>query len=498
MKVNGCATIFQHQEAHWLTRTGCTLLIFCFATAIASQAQKHDVLVRFVNPNGGNPTSLVQGADGNFYGVGITGGHNAAGSFFKVTPAGGVTRLYVFCPVKPCSNGKTPNGLILASDGNFYGTTHFGGELHEGPGPGTVFRMTPGGVITTLHIFCSAPPSCTDGFYPEGDLVQGSDGALYGTTSIGGTHYGGTIFKITISGEFTSLYNFCSEPSCADGATPAAGLVEASNGAFYGTTSRGGANPCNPYGGCGTLFRISASGKLTTLYSFCAQPNCADGMFPATGLLQAADGKIYGATSSGGLIDGTCTTGCGTTFRISPSGGPPTLLHAFTSSEGAQVQRLIQATDGSVYGTARLGGSSNLGTLFKMDPAGSVTVLFNFCNAAACHFSTNPVGLIQSTNGLFYGTTTGPGNGTLYTFGFPPFITMTPSSGPVGTMVKIYGTDLSGATEVTFNGGVSATFTIVSPGEIDASVPAGALFGPVKVITPAATLVSNVVFRVAP
>jgi uncharacterized repeat protein (TIGR03803 family) len=174
------------------------------------------------------------------------------------------------------------------------------------------------------------------------------------------------------------------------------------------------------------------------------------------------------------------------------------LLHAFTSSEGSQVQRLIQATDGSVYGTARLGGSSNLGTLFKMDSAGSVTVLFNFCNGAACHFSTNPVGLMQSTNGLFYGTTTGPGNGTVFTFGFPPFITMSPSSGPVGTMVKIYGTDLSSATEVTFNGGASATFTIVSPGEIDASVPAGALYGPVKVTTPAATLVSNVVFRVTP
>ena len=103
---------------------------------------------------------------------------------------------------------------------------------------------------------------------------------------------------------------------------------------------------------------------------------------------------------------------------------------------------------------------------------------------------------MQSTNGLFYGTTTGPGNGTLFTFGFPPLIRMSPSSGPVGTTVRIYGTDLSGATEVTFNGGVSATFTIVSPGEIDTSVPAGALFGPVKVTTPAGILLSNGVFRV--
>ncbi|HST10488.1 MAG TPA: hypothetical protein VLL05_08915, partial [Terriglobales bacterium] len=100
--------------------------------------------------------------------------------------------------------------------------------------------------------------------------------------------------------------------------------------------------------------------------------------------------------------------------------------------------------------------------------------------------------------GLFYGTTTGPGNGTLFTYGFPPFIKMSPASGPVGTMVRIFGTDLSGATEVTFNGGVPANFTIVAPGEIDTSVPPGALFGPVKVTTPAGILVSNVVFRVTP
>ena len=133
-----------------------------------------------------------------------------------------------------------------------------------------------------------------------------------------------------------------------------------------------------------------------------------------------------------------------------------------------------------------------------MDSAGSVNVLLNFCNAAACKFSTNPVGLIQSTNGLFYGTTTGPGNGTLYSFGFPPFVRMSPSSGPVGTMVRIYGSDLSGATDVTFNGGVSATFTVVAPGEIDTSVPPGALFGPVRMLIPAGILVSNVVFRVTP
>jgi uncharacterized repeat protein (TIGR03803 family) len=494
MKFNPSTRIFKNQKVHSLARMACTLVIFSAAMAIASEAQSQNIFVRFVNANGGSPTSLVQGADGNFYGVGIVGGNQGGGSIFKVTPAGVVTRLHVFCPVQPCLDGKGPNGLVLASDGNFYGVTGAGGEGFRG----SIFQVTPAGTVNTLYNFGIG----LDGAGPTGELIQGSDGDLYGTTISGGEHDGGTVFKITLSGVFTSLYSFCSQPNCADGDHPEAGLVEAANGMFYGTTSAGGTGgSCTRppfFRGCGTLFRISPSGKLATLYSFCAQPNCGDGLSPETSLIQAADGKIYGTTRSGGLMEGNCGFfgGCGVAFRIPPSGGPYTLLHSFTSSEGAQVQTLIQATDGSFYGTALFGGSSNLGTLFKMDSAGSVTVLLNFCNNAPCKYSTNPVGFMQATNGLFYGTTLGPGSGTLFTFGFPPFITMSPTSGPIGTMVRIYGTDLTGATEVTFNGGVPATFTIVSPGEITTSVPVGALFGPVRVTTPAATLLSNGVFRI--
>ena len=482
-------TTLKNQNAHWLIRSACIFLIFSIATAIISEAQNYNVLARFENGNGGSPISIVQGTDGNFYGVGITGGNNAGGSFFTVTPAGGVARLHVFCAVKPCLDGFGPNGIILASDGNFYGTTRRGGQR----GDGTVFRVTPTGTVTTIYSFCADTPTCTNGVSPEGELTQGSDGDLYGTAANVGAHNAGTVFKITLAGVFTKLYDFCSQPNCADGLRPGAGLVEARNGLFYGTTLGGGAN-----GSGGTIFRISPSGKLTTLYSFCAQPNCLDGANPQTSLLLATDGNFYGATGSGGLIDGTCPSGCGTVFRIPLSGAPFTLVHAFTGSEGTQVQKLIQATDGSFYGTARSGGSSNLGTLFKMDSAGSVSVLFNFCNAAPCKSSTNPAGLMQSTTGLFYGTTTGPGNGVVFTYGFPPFITISPASGAVGTMVRIFGTNLSGATEVTFNGGVQATFTVVAPGEIDTSVPPGALPGAVKVTTPAGILVSNVVFRVTP
>jgi uncharacterized repeat protein (TIGR03803 family) len=486
MKSNRSTRMFEAHEAHWRVRIACTFLIFSIATAITAEAQTYNVLARLEKGDGLLPRSLVQGPDGNFYGVGSSGGYNDGGSIFKVSPAGAVTPLYIFCVPKKnfCPDGRTPNGLVLASDGDFYGTTQLGGAT----GGGSIFQVTLAGIVTT-------------GFYnfgtsriPEGELIQGSDGALYGTTSYGGNHNAGTVFKITLSGVFTTLYSFCSKsPNCADGSNPIAGLVEPSNGLFYGTTGGGGGGSCAspaPFiQGCGTIFRInSTGGSFTTLYSFCSQPNCADGLYPATSLIQAADGNIYGTTSAGGL-------GNGIAFKISKAGGPLTILHAFASSEAVQVQNLIQATDGNFYGTAQAGGSSNQGTLFKMDSAGSVTVLFNFCDAPSCQRTFNPSGVMQATNGLFYGTTTGIAHGAVFTFGFPPFVRISPTSGPIGTMVNIYGMDLSGATGVSFNG-VAATFTIVSPGEIATSVPSGSPTGIVKVATPSATLASDVKFRV--
>jgi uncharacterized repeat protein (TIGR03803 family) len=490
MKSNRSTRMFKAHEAHWRVRTACTFLIFSIATAVTAEAQTYNVLTRLEKGDGLLPRSLVQGPDGNFYGVGAEGGYNDGGSVFKVSPAGTVTGLYIFCVPKRnfCPDGRTPNGLVLASDGNFYGTTQYGGAT----GGGSIFQVSLAGIVTTnfYNVFG------TGGYIPEGELIQGSDGALYGTTAYGGSHNAGTVFKITLSGVFTTLYSFCSKsPNCADGSRPIAGLVEASNGLFYGTTNGGGggascANLNSYLQGCGTIFRINSTGSsFTTLYSFCSQPNCADGFYPATSLIQAADGNIYGTTSAGGL-------GNGIAFKISKAGGPLTILHAFASSEGAQVQNLIQATDGSFYGTAQVGGSSNQGTLFKMDSAGSVTVLFNFCDVPSCQRTFNPSGVMQATNGLFYGTTTGIAHGAVFTFGFPPFVRISPARGPIGTMVTIYGIDLSGATGVTFNG-VPATFTIVSSGEIATSVPVGTPPDSiVKVATPSATLASDVRFVV--
>jgi uncharacterized repeat protein (TIGR03803 family) len=170
--------------------------------------------------------------------------------------------------------------------------------------------MTPGGKLTTLHSFCSQLNSsgyCADGCYPFAGLVLASNGDFYGTTVDGGTNNGGTVFKITASGKLTTLYNFCSQTDCTDGESPFAGLIQASDGNFYGTTENGG--EYNRSGG--TVFQITPSGKLTMLYSRCSQTDCADGSQPLAGLVQAGDGNFYGTTWLGGAH------GEGTVFSLS-------------------------------------------------------------------------------------------------------------------------------------------------------------------------------------
>jgi uncharacterized repeat protein (TIGR03803 family) len=188
------------------------------------------------------------------------------------------------------SNGANPLGnLTQGFDGSYYGTTNKGGANNSG----TVFQLTPSGTLKTLYSFC-AQPNCTDGGAPQAGLVLARNGNFYGTTQVGGANFEGTVFKITPSGTLTTLYSFCAQPNCSDGSNPYAPLVQASNGNFYGATAVGGANSE------GTIFKITPSGTLTTLYSFCAQPNCMDGATPYAGLIQAIDGNFYGTTQQGG------------------------------------------------------------------------------------------------------------------------------------------------------------------------------------------------------
>ena len=393
-------------------------------------------------------------------------------------------------------------GLVQATDGNLYGTAYEGGANCAPDGCGTIFKITPSGTLTTLHSFCSQS-NCTDGEYPEAGLIQATNGNFYGTTYQGGTNCApdgcGTIFKITPSGTLTTLYNFCSQSGCSDGYYSEAGLIQASNGDFYGTTALGGA------GGVGTVFKITPGGQLTTLHSFCSQSNCTDGEYPEAGLIQATNGSLYGTTFAGGAHD------LGTVFKITVSGNLTT-LHSFCSvgypdcADGdlPRFGSLVQATNGDLYGTAPSGGAQiYYGTIFKITPGGTLTTLYSFCPQSGCPDGDDPRGtLVQDTNGNLYGTTFAGGAngfGTVFSLsvGLGPFVETQTTSGKIGAAVKILGTNLTGATSVTFNG-TTATFHVVSSSEITTTVPMGASTGKVKVVTPHGTLTSNVSFRVTP
>src|ERR1017187_7189918 len=402
-------------------------------------------------------------------------------------PAQTLTTLFIF----DGTDGATPYaGLVQATNGDLYGTTERGGSgINDA---GTVFRITPGGTLTTLYSFCPQTP-CRDGSSPDAGLVQATNGDFYGTTFIGG--YGqGTVFKNTPCGTLTTLYSFCSLTNCTDGQDPHAGLVQSADGDLYGTTSGGGAN-----GDYGTVFKITPGGTLTTLYSFCSQTNCTDGQFPDGRLVQAANGDLYGTTLGGGA-----NGDYGTVFKVTPS-GTLTTLHSFNGTDGsAPLAGLVQATDGDLYGTTDLGGANGSnGTVFKINPSGTLTTLYSFCSQSGCTDGATPyAGLVQDTNGDFYGTTAYGGlggGGAVFrlSVGLGPFVKIQPPSGKVGAAVKILGTNLTGATSVSFNG-TAAVFTVVSSSEITTTVPAGASSGEVQVVTPGGTLSSNVAFRVVP
>ena len=196
----------------------------------------------------------------------------------------------------------------------------------------------------------------TNGSDPTSALVQGSDGNFYGTTGAGGNYDDGTVFKMTPAGTLTTLYSF---QGGSDGAYPFAGLVQGMDGNFYGTTYRGG-NPACSGQGCGSVFMITPSGTLTTLHRF----DDLDGQAPRGGLMQASDGNFYGTTEWGGgprWCNENGWDGCGTVFRITPS-GTLTTLHNFDLTDGeSPVSALIQASDGNLYGTTWAGGSAGFG-----------------------------------------------------------------------------------------------------------------------------------------
>jgi uncharacterized repeat protein (TIGR03803 family) len=323
----------------------------------------------------------------------------------------------------PLFDGSGPSGLIRGSDGNFYGTTTFGGKFQKG----TLFRITPEGEETVVYAFAGG----SDGAYPSPGLVQGAGNSFYGTTYEGGvgvcprataTLTGGavqpastcgTVFTVTPDGAETVLYYF---RGLADGGQPTGALVQ-SGGNFYGTTNYGGVTSAGcGSSGCGTVFRITPAGAETVLFAFTGGLN-DESLLPSS-LVEGNDGDFYGVTNVGG------TNNDGTVFKVTPA-GVETVLHSFTgcvngSTDGCQpATALIQGSDGNFYGTTAFGGSGSDGTVFKITPSGVETVLYSFTGDTngGGGDGYSPTALIQGINGNFYGTTAGggaAGAGTLF------------------------------------------------------------------------------------
>jgi uncharacterized repeat protein (TIGR03803 family) len=486
------------------------VVIVCAVMSATARAQTFTTLVNFNVTDGWfSEAALMQGIDGNFYGTTYYGGIcEFCGTVFKVTPGGALTTLHNFCSKNDCIDGNNPVGTLLqASDGNIYGVTLFGGSDFKdcsGGQCGTIFKISPAGMLTRFYSFCGLA-SCADGGFPMAGLLQASNGNFYGTNTADGANRAGTIFEITPAGKMTPLYNFCSQIGCADGSEVGGSLVQAFNGNFYGATLYEGnlSSACNPPYGCGTVFVMTPQGKLTTLFTF----DGPDGSNP-TGLIQASNGTFYGATLSGG-ISRNCPSeyaeGCGTLFKIT-NGGKLTTLYNFCSlancMDGVRPNGPpIQATDGNFYGTTSQGGANGWGTVFQVTPSGTLTTLYSFCALANCIDGAAPyAGLIQATNGLFYGSTSqigASGGGTIFglDMGFGPFVSFIRNPAKIGQQFGILGYGLTGTSSVSFNG-ISANFKTQSETLLIATVPAGATTGYVTVTTPSGALTSNVPFHV--
>jgi len=346
---------------------------------------------------------MIQGSDGDIYGTTDYGGPNDEGVIYRLTPNGKYKVIYDFCSQNDCTDGATGEWLTQGSDGNFYGQTLAGGNA----GQGTIFEITPGGKFTSLYSYCQQQ-NCTDGAFPVSPLLQVSDGSFRGTTGEGGANNKGTIFKFVPGSAPQILYSFCAQAGCSDGASPFSGLVLASDGNFYGETSEGGSDGtyCGLSGyGCGTIFRLTPSGKFTTIYTFCTQSGCKDGALPQGQLIQAKDGNIYGTTDAGGA-EQYGGYGQGTVFRISLK-GKLTTVYTFCPGESCTdgdtpYAGVIQATDGNFYGTTALGGPNAWGAVYRLTPKGQETVIYSVNQADGEDIGAS---LLQASNGMLYGGT---------------------------------------------------------------------------------------------
>lgn len=413
------------------------------------QARESSLRNRGAEPSG----SLVQGRDGLLYGTTSIGGATGGGTIYKMTLNGNLTTLFDFS-ASATNAGNTPDaGLTLGADGNFYGTTSYG----NGPTSyGTVFRMTPGGRLTTLVQFTNNGTT-NKGSHPRRELIQASDGNFYGTTSKGGANDEGTIFRMTPAGVLTTLVEFTGTTGPNKGSEPNE-LVQASDGHLYGTTYRGGSS------NYGTVFRLPLAGPLTTLVEFVSAEAPALGMLPLAGLVEGQDGSLYGTTSHSATGSGTVfkisTTGELTTLHEFPI--------SVDRLKGTPRNRLIQASNGNFYGTTHHDGEDGWGSVFHITPSGSLTTIASFSHPSKLEWpdGATPSGaLLQAADGRLYGVARGGGgvftlslSGGLTTLvRFDYYGTSEVGSVPWGSLLRISDGSFLGTT---YQGGVSGLGTI--------------------------------------
>ncbi len=409
-----------------------TLVITGTAPSLSqAYVQIHNFDTGAVGNEGTFPATLVAGPSSTLYGVTLQGGANGGGTICSLSASGQASVVAGFGHALE----SNPQGIIQDAAGNFYGTTQYGGSA----GKGTIFKVTPAGVETLLHTFGSDPSATNDGASPQAGLILASDGNFYGTTEYGGSKGQGTIFQMTPAGVVTTVHSFGDGTVNNDGANPVAALVEV-NGVMYGTTLGGGISTANSatlgasvavgsqstFGG--TVFSFTAAidstpGTVQILYCFGSSAN--DGIMPRAGLTYNANtpGVLYGTTSAGGPPINGYSVGQGTLFKITTTTpATMTVLHNFgdgsVSNDGANpaspLVAFYTAAQGlTLFGTTQNGGSAGFGTVFSLSAANVLTILHNFGDGTVPNDGQTPLaGLTLDASGNLYGTTIGGGAGS--------------------------------------------------------------------------------------
>jgi len=408
-----------------------------------------------------NTAAPIQAKDGNFYGT-ISNGNSNYGTFYKMTTAGVMTVLYQFG-----INGSTvryPHAIIQGTDGNFYGTC--GWTATNGLN-GAVFKVTAAGKLTVLHIFTG-----TDGSYPDGPIIQASDGNLYGTTVHGGKDTNGTIYKVTPTGGFQVLFNF---PLAATlGINPFAGLVQATDGKFYGATYNGGNGNCGAQACYGVLYQFTSAGTYTPLYNFLLT---TVGTHPVVSLFQHTSGTFYSDTYEGGTGTG-CPGPCGILYSLDMGLG--SFVSFLPAQSAGKVGKNIGISGQGLNGTTKVSFSGASATFTIVSDSFVTATVPN--GAKTGPISVTASGSALKSNKVFRVT--------------PQITSFTPASGPPGTVVTITGVSLSQMKTVTFGGVKATSFLVVNDSTVKATVPSGAVTGKIAITTAGGRATSTTPFTV--